>query len=401
MHQYIIWALTLIPPSLFGGWLAAASSACCWRCCFLFSASGSLTPRLSCDFCLLSAASACCRLRVSYKVDKVDTNTAIQKLLQMHVRPELLPWFSDFLSNRQQCVRLGKTTFQWSAITCGIPQGTKVGPVSFLAKVNDLASTAPSKWTYVDDITIGESRPNTSIAPSSSLPGIMNNISNQASCDHMILNVSKCGLMQLSFGRDPPSLPQITTNNQTIPLITSMTLLGVTISPSLNWDAHVKKMVSKANTKRYFLVVLRHAGTSLEQLVKFYTMFIRPGLEYAAPVWHPGLAQQLLDTIECVQTSSLYIVYPDLSYGRVLEETGLPPLHARWEQLCLGFAQFLYANDQFIDWFLLQRQSLHGQHLRNKSAINIPKCKTNRTLTSPMSNLLSSKTFEQLVVFQS
>ena len=91
--------------------------------------------------------------------DKVDTNIAIQKLLQMHVRPELLPWISDFLSNRQLCVRLGKTTSQWSAITCGVPQGTKVGPVVFLAMVNDVASAAPFKWKYVDDITVGESRP--------------------------------------------------------------------------------------------------------------------------------------------------------------------------------------------------------------------------------------------------
>ena len=49
----------------------------------------------------------------------------------------------------------------------------------------------------------------------------------------------------------------------TMMMVTSMTLPGVTISPSLNWDAHVKKVVSKANTKRYFLAVLRHAGTSL------------------------------------------------------------------------------------------------------------------------------------------
>ena len=212
----------------------------------------------------------------------------------------------------------------------------------------------------------------------------MNNISKQASCDHMTLNVSKRGLMQHSFGKNPPSPPQITTNDQTIPLITSVTLLGLTISPSLNWDTHVKKIASKANTKRYFLIVLRCAGTSLEQLVKFYTTFIRPGLEYTAPVWHPGLSQQLSDIIECVQRSSLHIVYPDLSYGRVLEETGLPTLHTRREQLCLSFTQSLYANDQYIDWFPLQRQSLHGRNLRNKSAINIPKCKTNRTRNSPI-----------------
>ena len=259
----------------------------------------------------------------------------------MHVRRELLPWISDFLSNRQQCVSLGKTTSQWSAITCGVPQRTEVGPVVFLVMVNDVASVAHFKWKYVDNINAGESRPNNSIVPSSSLSGVMNNISSQASCYHMTLNVSKCGLMQLGFGRDPPFPPQITTSDQTVPLITSMILLGVTISPSLNWDAHVKKKVCKADTRRYFLVVLRRAGTSLEQLVKFYTTFIRPESAYAAPVWYPGLTQQLSNIVERVQSSSLHRVYPDLSYSRALEETGLPTLHARREQLCLGFAQSL------------------------------------------------------------
>ena len=60
--------------------------------------------------------------------DKVDINVALRKLLDLHVRPELLPWLSDFLSNRQQCVRLGQTTSDWTGTTCGVPQGTKGGP---------------------------------------------------------------------------------------------------------------------------------------------------------------------------------------------------------------------------------------------------------------------------------
>jgi len=201
--------------------------------------------------------------------------------------------------------------------------------------VNDVASAVPSKSKYVDDITVGESRPNNWTAPNSSLPGVMNNISIQASCDHMTLNVSKCGLMQLGFGRDPPPLPQITVHEQNVPITTSMTLLGVTISPSLNWDTHIKNIVSTANTKRYFLVVLRRAGTSSEQLIKFYTTFIRPGLEYAAPVWHPGLTQRLSDSIERVQSSSLHTVYPDLTMAERFRKP-VSPLSMRGGSSCVS-----------------------------------------------------------------
>ena len=93
--------------------------------------------------------------------------------------------------------------------------------------------------------------------------------------------------------------------------------LGLTLAQSLNWNAHFftsehwesgarhsgnsyQNIVFKANTKTYFLVVLGRAGTSVEELVKFYTTFIRPGLQYAAPGWHPGLTQQLSDSVERV-----------------------------------------------------------------------------------------------------
>jgi len=71
--------------------------------------------------------------------DRVDITVAMQKLLKMGVRRELLPWIGSFLSNRQQCVRANGAMSDWMTITCGVPQGTKVGPVVFLAMVNDVA----------------------------------------------------------------------------------------------------------------------------------------------------------------------------------------------------------------------------------------------------------------------
>jgi hypothetical protein len=101
--------------------------------------------------------------------DKVDITVAMNKLLGMHLRPELLPWICSFLSGREQCVRHGSCLSEWQLITCGVPQGTKVGPVVFLAMVNHVATSAPRRWKYVDDITAGES---CSISSQPSLPPV-------------------------------------------------------------------------------------------------------------------------------------------------------------------------------------------------------------------------------------
>ena len=79
------------------------------------------------------------------------------KLLAMNVRTEVVPWVSDFfLSHRQQCVRHHNSMSDWSYITCGVPQGTKIDPNVFLAMINGMATGGPASWKYVDDSTIGE-----------------------------------------------------------------------------------------------------------------------------------------------------------------------------------------------------------------------------------------------------
>ena len=56
---------------------------------------------------------------------------ALGKLLDLRVRPELLPRIVDFLSNRRQCVRRGQMTSDYTGTTGRVPQGTEVGPVAF------------------------------------------------------------------------------------------------------------------------------------------------------------------------------------------------------------------------------------------------------------------------------
>ena len=104
-------------------------------------------------------------------------------------------------------MRLEQTTSEYIGTTCGVPQGTKVGPVVFLAMVDHVASGSPFHWKYVDHITVGESRRNTAPVPPRFLPQTMNDICIQASTDHMTLDINKCALLQASIGKIPPTPP--------------------------------------------------------------------------------------------------------------------------------------------------------------------------------------------------
>ena len=177
-----------------------------------------------------------------------------------------------------------------------------------------------------------------------------------------MLNVGKCAVMQCSFSKSCPPVPTVRADGQVVPIVSSLTLLGVTLMPTLKWDLHIDSLVSKANSRRYFLAVLRRAGVALEDLVLFYTTYIRPVLEYASPAWHPGLSTKLSDKLESAQRLCLRSILPHQSYREALVSTGLALLSARREEICLTFARSSYRS--FRDWFPESRH-LSGYDLRH------------------------------------
>lgn len=54
------------------------------------------------------------------------------------IRGIQLAWFSDYLTNRYQYVKIGNVESDLLKITCGIPQGSTLGPLLFILYVNDM-----------------------------------------------------------------------------------------------------------------------------------------------------------------------------------------------------------------------------------------------------------------------
>ena len=87
----------------------------------------------------------------------VDHHVLLCKLKQIGLGHTYVQWISDYLTDRRQITRANDVLSDEGMLTCGVPQGSILGPLFFITYINNLPDALPDDvmtFLYVDDTAI-------------------------------------------------------------------------------------------------------------------------------------------------------------------------------------------------------------------------------------------------------
>ena len=81
--------------------------------------------------------------------DMINYDILLRKLSIIGFSDHTVNWFRSYLSNRKFTVNLGNSFSEISSISCGVPQGSILGPLLILIYVSDMPMVVSVIYFYM------------------------------------------------------------------------------------------------------------------------------------------------------------------------------------------------------------------------------------------------------------
>ena len=310
--------------------------------------------------------------------DSVCHNKLFTRLSSLGIGGNLLKWITSFLSDRQQCTRVGDAVSNTVKISSGVIQGSCLGPVLFVLYINSILKVLPANvkcLLFADDVKLF-----TVLKAGSDIVNLqdaLDRIVEWSVAWQMPISVKKCSL--ITYSNKANDRASCCINGFNVNSVNEVKDLGVTMNSTLKFNGHIDCIVAKAHTRAY---LIRKCFISRDPaiLMRAFNVYVRPLLEYASSVWSPQYSSQI-DKVESVQRrfTKRLLGHKDLDYPARLKTLDLHSLEKRRliHDLVLTYKIIFGLLDVKLSHFFILRNTDNTRTRGNPYKIVINNCRVN------------------------